>query len=142
RADVFDRAAVEAQRELDAARREINRLLTSARRTGSQTQEIVQAAEELTQVAMPRAPASSPRVADLRPVEGPSLRVGGSVRVRTLGAVGTVLALDANGNAEVEVGGMRVRTRTADLQPLSRSERGRESAPVTIRSVATPTVST
>jgi len=39
------------------------------------------------------------------------------------------------------VSGMRVRTRTADLQPLSRSERSNESA-VTIRSVSTPTAAT
>jgi DNA mismatch repair protein MutS2 len=141
RTDVFERAAVEAQRELDAARREINRILTSARQTGSQTEEIVQAAEELTRVAAPRATQSAARVAAPRALDGPALRVGGSVRVRTLGAVGTVLGLDDNGNAEVEVSGMRVRTRSADLQPLSRSERAREAAPVTVHS-STPTAST
>jgi DNA mismatch repair protein MutS2 len=141
RTEVFERAASEAQRELDAARREINRLLTSARRGGSQAPEIAQAAEELTQVAAPRVPRSTRPVAP-RPIEGPALRVGGSVRVRTLGAVGTVLGLDDNGNAEVEVSGMRVRTRTADLQPLSRTERARESSQVTLHSVTTPTVTT
>ncbi len=141
RTDVFERAAAEAQRELEAARREINRLLTSARRTGSQAEEIVEAAEELTRVPTPQVPRST-RPTPRPPVEGPALRVGGSVRVRTLGAVGTVLGLDNNGNAEVEVSGMRVRTRTADLQPLSRSERSNESASVTIRSVSTPTAGT
>jgi DNA mismatch repair protein MutS2 len=141
RSDVFERAAAEAQRELDAARREINRLLTSARRSGSQATELAQAAEELSQVTTPRVPRSA-RPVPPRPMDGPALRVGGSVRVRTLGAVGTVLGLDDNGNAEVEVGGMRVRTRTGDLQPLSRTERFREPSAVTVHSAATPIVST
>lgn len=146
RSDVFERAAAEAQRELDAARREINRLLTSARRSGGQAPEIAQAAEALTQVAAPRAPqaASRPRVLQA-PVTGPALRVGGTARVRTLGAVGTVLSMDG-GNAEVEVGGMRVRTRVADLQPVSSRELGRDRGPapaaVTVHASGGSTVAT
>jgi DNA mismatch repair protein MutS2 len=54
--------------------------------------------------------------------------------------VGTVRALRDDGEAEVDVSGMRVRTRIRDLEPVSRSERPAETIQVSAAARSTLTV--
>lgn len=137
--EAYAEAAATADRELEALRREANRLLTRARQTGAAPEEVEEAAATLRTMRPPRPPA--PRRVP-QPIQGPALRVGGSARVRTLGAVGTVRALHDDGEAEVDVSGMRVRTRIRDLEPVSRAERPREMVQVSAAARSALTVPT
>lgn len=124
RAEAYELAEQRAERELEAVRREAQRLLAEARRARPEPREAEEAVAALQRLKPPRAPRPVPRA----PAQTGRVKPGSGVRVKSIGALGTVLSLAPTGEVEVEVGGMRLRTRDTDLEPVSRSERVRPAS--------------
>ncbi len=115
RAEILERAHVEAQAEIALAREELNRLRQEWRAVSlardfvaNEQAKLDTLAEQLPAVA-PQSPAHPPPV-----VEYGSVGVGDRVFVPRLGQAGKVIALDDKG-ADVQVGSFRVRLKPDEL---------------------------
>jgi len=126
RIEVLEAARGQAERELDAVKEEIRKLraeLARAREPLENVQAIKQAADELEEkVEQPARRKTVEESAADRP-----LRLGDSVKVRSLGREGIVTAL-AEAEAEVQIGALRARVRLGDLElfPEAETTNGRE----------------
>ncbi|HXM55191.1 MAG TPA: endonuclease MutS2 [Candidatus Dormibacteraeota bacterium] len=130
RVRVLDEARTQARRELDAVVGELARIRAAGRRddlTREGLDELRKRARRVEDRMAPvprpprrkQAPAGAPQDEGL---EGPP-RVGDAVEVVSLGQVGELLDLSADGDeAEVQMGSMRVRARTGDLRRVRRRE--------------------
>jgi DNA mismatch repair protein MutS2 len=117
RVAILEKARKQAQDELEGLRAEIGKLraeLARARKPLADVQTIRQAAEELEETV--EQPATRQAVPESAP--GRPLRLGDSVRVRSLGARGVVTALSQE-DAEVQIGALRARARFTDLELLA-----------------------
>ena len=117
--DLRQRGAEAARQAADAIQKAVQRVEAarkSALSAGSQARsealrEIRDAHEQVLQAPELSLP-PEPEVAG-------EVRVGGRVRVRSLGVVGELLSLSRQGDAELAVGGKRMRVPLAELQPLA-----------------------
>ncbi|MGH2582874.1 MAG: endonuclease MutS2 [Anaerolineales bacterium] len=127
RIEVLETARRQTERELDAVKEEIRKLraeLARARQPLENVQVIKRAADELEEkVEQPARRKTVEESAPDRP-----LRLGDSVRVRSLGREGIVTAL-SEAEAEVQIGALRARVRFGDLELLPEAEftNGREA---------------
>jgi DNA mismatch repair protein MutS2 len=125
-----------AREELEGQVRELRQQLRRLRdefRSVSLTRQWLEEAEQRVQQAaeaIPEAPKARPKIEQL---EDEPLRVGESVFVRSVGLTGEILELDEpEGEAEVQVGGFRMRVGLAELERRklnakeTRQERRRE----------------
>ncbi len=129
RVRVLDEARAQARRELDAVVAEVARVRAHARQPDL-TREGVDELRKRTRrledrMPAPVRPAVRRRAAPAEPsLEGPP-RVGDTVEVLSLGQVGELLDLSADGaSAEVQMGSMRVRAPVEDLRRVRRQESG------------------
>jgi DNA mismatch repair protein MutS2 len=126
RREVIARAKAEAELEVEVLKRNLGRLKAELKRlrqplTALENLELkVEKIEEKTQVPVER---QSPKME--APVVNGQLKLGEKVIVRTLGSEGIVTAL-GEGEAEVQVGSLRIRARLGDIQRRSAQE---ESTP-------------
>jgi DNA mismatch repair protein MutS2 len=114
RIDVMERTRKQAQEELSALRDEIGALradLARARQPLETLREVQETAEELEEQV--EQPARRKAVAESAPDR--PLRLGDTVRVRSLGHRGIVTAL-GEAEAEVQIGALRARARLGDLE--------------------------
>ena len=129
RVRVLDEARTQARRELDAVVAELARVRAQARQPDL-TREGLDELRKRTRRMEDRIPAPSRGVRRRAapagtPDEGldGTPRVGDSVEVISLGQVGELLDLSADGSeAEVQMGSMRVRARVEDLRRVRRRE--------------------
>jgi len=129
RVRVLDEARTQARRELDAVVAELARVRAQARQPDL-TREGLDELRKRTRRMEDRMPAPSRGVRRRAapagtPDEGldGTPRVGDSVEVISLGQVGELLDLSADGSeAEVQMGSMRVRARVDDLRRVRRRE--------------------
>lgn len=114
RVDILERTRKQAQEELSALRDEIGTLraeLARARQPLEALREVQETAEELEEQV--EQPARRKAVAESAPDR--PLRLGDTVRVRSLGHRGIVTAL-GEAEAEVQIGALRARARLGDLE--------------------------
>ena len=122
-------------------RREVQRELAAARATRADrgaVEAIAERAAELAPIAAPESRQWSR--ARPAPPPPPTVAVGARVGVPRLNARGVVRSLSGDGReAEVEMGGLRVRVKTAELTPPEAVDAGFEgAAPVTYVPAAPP----
>ena len=127
RVRVLEEARAQARRELDAVVDELTRVRAEARQPGL-TREGLDELRKRTRRLEDRMPAPARPAARRRTVtaeqslEG-APEAGDSVEVLSLGQVGELLDLSADGTeAEVQMGSMRVRARVQDLRRVRRQE--------------------
>ncbi len=116
RLGILETARQKAQAELEGLREEIGKLraqLARARKPLTEVQAVKQEAEELE--AIVEAPARRKAVPESAPDR--PLRLGDTVRVRSLGHQGVVIGL-GEGDAEVQIGALRARAKLGDLELL------------------------
>lgn len=114
RLDVLERTRRQAQEELNALRDELGKLraeMARARQPLEALREVQETAEELEEQV--EQPARRKAVAESAPDR--PLRLGDTVRVRSLGHRGIVTAL-GEAEAEVQIGALRARARLGDLE--------------------------
>jgi DNA mismatch repair protein MutS2 len=114
---IWRRARRESEAMLADLRREVQREVAAARGARTERAPVEEIAERVAELAPVSAPETHHwRRARPTPPARPMLAVGARVGVPGLNARGTVRTLSADGrDAEVEVGGMRVRVKAADL---------------------------
>jgi DNA mismatch repair protein MutS2 len=123
RRQVLEQARQEAAQELEALQaeiRELRKLLARARQPLEAFQSIEEQVEKLEEQVEKPVERSTPDVA--LPLRR-SVRLGDKVRLRNLGTQGVVTSLSEE-EAEVQVGMLRVRTRLAEIQPLTAPAEG------------------
>lgn len=122
RRDVINSARRHAEEELEDLRKEIKRLRNDLRRAGLplDTLQAVQAAAEKIAGYGIQAPIENGTDAPERPGWNP--RIGDVVWLESLNAEGTVSELDGN-DAVVQVGTLRVRAKSHELQKRTRSQK-------------------
>ena len=119
RREVVARAKAEAELEVEVIKRNIGRLKAEMKRLRMPLDALealelkVEKIEEKTQVPVVR---QAPKV-EVRPPAG-SLKLGEKVIVDSLGSEGIIIAL-SEGEAEVQVGSLRIRARLADIHRKS-----------------------
>ena len=127
---IWRRARQESEAMLAELRREVQRELAAARAAGADRATVAEVAErvdELAPVAVPETPQWRRTRATPPSPRTPALAVGARVGVPRLNARGTVRSLSADGrDAEVDVGGLRVRVKTAELAAPEAVEDGGE----------------
>ena len=141
RESIWRRARQESEAMLAELRREVQRELAAARAARADRATVEDIAERAAALAPVAAPESRQwRRARPAPPPAPTIAVGARVGVPRLNARGTVRSLSADGReAEVEMGGLRVRVKTAELTPPEAVEAGPEGAsPVTYVPAAPP----
>jgi len=126
---IWRRARQESQAMLAELRRQIDRELAAVRAAGSDRAEVAAAAARAAELAPLPVPASRQwsraRAAPAASPARPLVRVGAAVGVPALHARGTIRGLSADGReAEVDVGGLRVRVKAAELAPPEAIEDG------------------
>ena len=131
RREILDRARAESEELLAELRREAERRLRDLAAGGADSRRLRAAVEAVEALRPLPAPEAAPGLdAELGPeldgaTEAP-LEPGAEVVVPRLGVPGRILSVAANGDAELEVRGMRVRVRAAELaeaRPANRRER-------------------
>lgn len=124
RVEVLETSRKQAQRELGELREELSKLraqLARARQPLESLRTVQEKTEELEeQVEEPARRQTVPESAPHR-----ALRLGDSVRVRSLGHRGIVTAL-GEAEAEVQIGALRARARLGDLELVPESEAAKE----------------
>jgi DNA mismatch repair protein MutS2 len=118
RRQVIEEARERAEVELESMRdelREVRRLLAQARQPLDALEPVEAQLDELAEQVETPVERRLPDAGDLSPAEPQRVRLGDRVRLRGLGTLGVVGAL-GEGEAEVHVGSMRIRTRLADLE--------------------------
>lgn len=132
RRQAVEEAREQVQRELEAVRAEL-RQISAGLMTETLTQEwLRQAAERVRQLekeARPTPPPPPPV-----PAGGP-VGVGDTVEVTSLGQTGEVVSLEG-GEAEVQIGSFRLKTRQADLQLRHRAAARPQPSAVTVTTAA------
>jgi DNA mismatch repair protein MutS2 len=117
RVDLLEKARKQSQREIDELREEAGKLraqMARARQPLETVREVQEAAEELEErVAPPVRRQAVPESAPDRP-----LRLGDTVRVRSLGRGGIVTALGES-EAEVQIGSLRARAKLGELELMA-----------------------
>ncbi|NWG22358.1 MAG: endonuclease MutS2 [Chloroflexi bacterium] len=129
RAQEWHAAREQIEAELRAARSEVRRLREEFRSVSVSRQWLEEAERRLQEARahLPDAPASAQRAEAVRHLSTPPtpprpLQPGDTVRVRSIGLSGEILAIDEEERtAEVQVGGFRMR---ADLAELTREKPG------------------
>ncbi|HEX8731449.1 MAG TPA: endonuclease MutS2 [Ktedonobacterales bacterium] len=122
---IINAAREKARRESEAAQAELARIRTQMRRTMTE-ERLEQLRERARKVETRNAPLPSrarpAASADDEAIAEPGdLQAGDQVRVRSLGQTGEVVAApNARGEAEVQVGAMRMRVAVANLERLSK----------------------
>jgi DNA mismatch repair protein MutS2 len=149
RREVLRQARAESERLLADLRREADRRLAELRSVGAEPRRVRAAVESLEALRPLTAPEPGPEI-EPEPVEdGPvEVRPGAEIVVPRLGVPARVLQVAPNGDAELDVRGMRVRVRAAELaeaRPASRRDRAaveRETTgaepPILTRATAAP----
>ncbi|HEY7067989.1 MAG TPA: Smr/MutS family protein [Chloroflexota bacterium] len=131
---IWRRARQESEAMLAELRREVQRELAAARAARTERTTLEEAAERAAALAPVAAPESRQwRRARPAPPPEPTVAVGARVGVPRLNARGFVRSLSADGReAEVEMGGLRVRVKTSELTAPDTVQDGAEApAPVT-----------
>jgi DNA mismatch repair protein MutS2 len=127
---IWRRARQESEAMLAELRREVQRELAAARAAGADRATVAEVGErvgELAPVSVPETPQWRRTRATPPSPRTPVLAVGARVGVPRLNARGTVRSLSADGrDAEVDVGGLRVRVKTAELAAPEAVEDGGE----------------
>ena len=139
RRQILDQAREQARKELDRVRSEIRRLrLTLLQEGGSSpvVKEVQAALEAMAEEVAPLEVSEPPPLPMAEPIQ-----VGDTVYVTTLGQQGELISLTPQ-EAEVRVGGFRLRTRPSSLEFRSRPQReaAREEIVVRRPQVASPGV--
>jgi len=120
RRQILDQAREQARKELDRVRSEIRRLrLTLLQEGGSSpvVKEVQAAVEAMAEEMAPLEPQAPSAIPTAEPVQ-----VGDTVYITTLGQQGELISLTAQ-EAEVRVGGFRLRTRPSSLEFRARPQR-------------------
>jgi len=131
RRQVLDEAREQARRDLARVRSEIRRLrLTLLQEGGSSpvVAEVAAAVKALDEEMAPLEPMPPPAA----PLTAEPLQVGDTVYVTTLGQQGELLSFNGQ-EAEVRVGGFRLRTRPGNLEFRSRPQREIAHEDITVR---------
>jgi DNA mismatch repair protein MutS2 len=141
RARILNEARAQARREVEAVQAELARLRTQARNPHLSDERLAalrQRARRLEErTTLTQAPARSPAAAPENEREEGALAVGDTVYVRSMGQRGELLsAPDARGEAEVQVGSLKLRVNASDLDRLSKRQARANETPSRI---ATPT---
>ena len=135
RRQIIDQAREQGRSELARAQAAIRRLRARLLRQGSTTEAVEEAAEEIEELVeemAPLAPLKKPR----RPSKEP-LAVGDMVEVMELGQTGELLNLNGQ-EAQVGVGGFRLRTTVGDLEFRSHAEPPKPTDESAVRRPPTP----
>ncbi len=130
RVQILDRARDQARSDLERVRSEIRRLrLTLLQEGGSSpvVKEVAAAVEAMAEEMAPLEPVEPPPSPTAKP-----LQVGDTVYVTTLAQQGELLSLGAQ-EAEVRVGGFRLRTRPSILEFRSRPQRETAREEIVVR---------
>jgi DNA mismatch repair protein MutS2 len=141
RVRILNDARAQARREVEAVQAELARLRKQTRNPNLSEERLAalrQRARRLEERTTPtQAPARRPVAAPEDEREEGALAVGDTVYVRSVGQRGELLsAPDAKGEAEVQVGSLKLRVSASDLDRLSkRQARSNETPP----RIATPT---
>jgi DNA mismatch repair protein MutS2 len=135
RQELLEKAQVEAQEKLKILESEIDevkRALIKARQPVEPLRSVVDEFQELVRAEEKPLeklePAIGPELQKLEADRRRSMRLGDTVRLRTLGTRGVLSALNED-EAEVQVGVLRVRTRLSDLEIATDIDTFAESAP-------------
>jgi DNA mismatch repair protein MutS2 len=149
RTDILRQARQESEAMLADLRREAERRLRDLTATGGDRRRLREAADAVRSLEAPTrpqpAPLATPVVEEFPPDLGPAeLRVGADVIVPRIGMAATIVSIADNGDAELNVRGLRVRVKAAELADArlaSRQDRQaaqREASPVLTRAEAAP----
>lgn len=141
RARILNDARAQARREIEAVQAELARLRKQARNPNLSEERLASLRERARRLEGRTTPTQTPA---RRPVAAPedereegALTVGDTVYVRSMGQRGELLsAPDAKGEAEVQVGSLKLRVNVGDLDRLSKRQVRSNEAPPRI---ATPT---
>ncbi|MGE3271111.1 MAG: endonuclease MutS2 [Chloroflexota bacterium] len=154
RAEILRQARQESEQLLAELRREADRRLRELTASGGERRRLREAAESVRALEVPHRPAPEPfhePVVEEAPVEigPPDIRVGEEVVIPRIGMAATIVHLDDNGDAELNVRGMRVRVKAAELaeaRPASRKDRQdarqpshQDGPPILVRGTSAPT---
>ncbi|OGO29540.1 MAG: hypothetical protein A2Z16_12530 [Chloroflexi bacterium RBG_16_54_18] len=128
RLQLISSARLEVQAKLEQLSEEINSVQSELNKA-RQPQDLLTPAEDLyleleEKYSEPEThiePQMGPELRQLETARRKTLRLGDKVRLRTLGTQGVLSAL-SDGEAEVQVGGLRVRTRLEEIEPASMVE--------------------
>jgi DNA mismatch repair protein MutS2 len=149
RAEILRQARTESEAMLAELRREADRRLRDLSAAGGERRRLREAAEAVRTLEAPSRPVPVPLPeplveevpADLGPAE---IRVGAEVIVPRVGMPATIVSLADNGDAELNVRGLRVRVRAAELVDArlasrqDRQESLRDAPPILTRAVSAP----
>ena len=149
RADILRQARAESDAMLAELRREADRRLRELSAAGGERRRLREAAEAVRALEAPTrpipAPLPEPEYEELPPDLGPAeIRVGAEVIVPRVGMPATIVSLAENGDAELNVRGLRVRVRAAELVDArlasrqDRQESLRDAPPLLVRAVSAP----
>jgi DNA mismatch repair protein MutS2 len=141
RTRILNDARAQARREVEAVQAELARLRKQARNPNLSEDRLASLRERARRLegrtSPAQAPARSPVAAPEDEREEGVLAVGDTVYVRSMGQRGELLsAPDAKGEAEVQVGSLKLRVNASDLDRLSKRQARSNEAPPRI---ATPT---
>ncbi|MCC7370624.1 MAG: endonuclease MutS2 [Chloroflexi bacterium] len=149
RAEILRQARQESEQMLAELRREADRRLRDLTASGGERRRLREAADAVRALEVPIRPIPPPMAAPPEedvPVEvGPAdVRVGSEVVVPRIGMAATIVHLEPNGDAELNVRGMRVRVKAAELRDAraatrkDRQESQREAPSVLVRDSSAP----
>jgi DNA mismatch repair protein MutS2 len=130
RREVIAKAKAEAELEVEVLKRNIGRLKTDLKKLRQPLDALeklelkVEKIEEKTQVPVER---QTPKI-EAKPVSG-VLKLGEKVIVRSLGSEGIVTAL-GEGEAEVQVGSLRIRAKLGEIQRKSAEEENKNTGEI------------
>ncbi len=133
RARVLEAARAEAAAELDRVLAELAQIRAETRQGGLDRSAVDRLRRRARQLEEHVLPPVRPRQVAATPLEGRP-EVGDAVRVTRLGQVGELTAVFPDGQAEVQLGPMRVRVAMAELDRVRRTEADLEpEAPLPVR---------
>jgi DNA mismatch repair protein MutS2 len=149
RAEILRQARAESDAMLAELRREAERRLRELSAAGGERRRLREAAEAVRSLEAPTRPPPEPLAepvvedvpADLGPAE---IEVGAEVVVPRIGMPATIVSLAENGDAELNVRGLRVHVKAAELVDAriasrkDRQESLQDSPPVLMRPVSAP----
>jgi DNA mismatch repair protein MutS2 len=149
RAEILRQARAESDAMLAELRREADRRLRELSAAGGERRRLREAADAVRALEAPTrtipVPIPEPMVEELSAELGPAeIQVGAEVMVPRIGMPATIVSLADNGDAELNVRGLRVRVKASELTDArlaSRKERQeslRETPPLLTRPVSAP----
>ena len=119
RAEILRQARAESEAMLAELRREADRRLRELSAAGGERRRLREAAEAVRSLEAPTrpipAPLPEPEVEELPDLGPAEIRVGAEVIVPRVGMPATIVSLAENGDAELNVRGLRVRVKAAEL---------------------------